>query len=142
MVITSYAAPWMNPLPTPYTVHYWKYNGDPNVKDEIGNVQGTFEDMAPLDVQGWDSNTKEAPGDVTSEEFDIILRTATDFWPSIADRMGLPIPDNGMTPPGTMFDDDGKLSVGVFEVVGHIMEGEGFHRWKLTNMTLLKRLSG
>lgn len=143
MVETSFDAPWIPPLPTPYIAIYWKFNGARSFGvDEIGNINGTFEDPVNLPVQGWDSETHEATGDVTSEDFDIMLRTATDFWPGIRDRIGLPIPDNGMSAPGTMFEPDGSLSVGVFEVIGHVMEGEGFHRWKLSNLTKLKRLSG
>lgn len=143
MVETSYERPWQNTLPTPYGVPFWKYNPSPAFgQDELGNNSGTFDDVVLQPVQGWDSHTTEAPGDVTSERFDVMLRAPTDFWPKINDRIGLPIPDNDMVLPGTMFNPDGSVSIGVFEVVGHIMEGDAFHRWRLTNLILLKRLSG
>lgn len=139
----EYQSPWTPPWPTPYQIPWWQFSGDPSVDDELGNTLANWNPLVQTNVQGWDLLTSEELGEhAAQEKFEVFLMVQPDFWPAIRDRFGLPIPDNGMIMPTSMFATDGSVALGIFEVVGHDIENYGFHRWHPANIILLKRVEG
>lgn len=136
--------PWHAPIPTPFTIPYFSYNGVPNTVDpETGNTIKTWANSVLIAVQGWDILTSETLGEHTAEErYEGFLMTPPEFWPTIEDRFGLPIPSNQMIAPTTMFAPDGSPNDGIFEVIGHDIEDMGFTNWHPGNINLLKRVEG
>lgn len=139
MVIT----PWQAPFPTPFSIPWFAYTGSDTVTDELGNAVKTWAAPVLKDVHGWDILTSEKLGShATEERFEAFLETQVDFWPGIQDRIGLPLPTNGNTMPTDMFDPDGSLAEGIFDVVGHDIENASFTQWTPGNIILLKRAEG
>lgn len=139
MVIT----PWQAPFPAPFPIPWFEYTGTTETLDELGNAVRTWADPVIKNVHGWDILTSEKLGEhLTEERFEAFLETQQDFWPGIMDRIGLPLPTNGSVAPVAMFNPDGTLSEGVFDVVGHDIEDSSFTQWTPGNIVLLKRAEG
>jgi len=136
--------PWQAPFPAPFTIPWYEYTGNGTVKDELGNFIKTWAEPVLKDVHGWDILTSEKlSGDhLTEERFEAFLETQVDFWPGILDRVGLPLPTNGNTMPTDMFNANGSLAEGIFDVVGHDIENASFTQWTPGNIILLKRAEG
>lgn len=131
---------WQAQFPTPYPIPYFKWSGDPSVVDpRTGNQLETWSNPVTQWVQGWDMLTSETlTAFEVEQKFSVYLMVSPDFWPGIRDRFGLPIPDNSMTLPTTMFQSNGAIQPGVFEVVGHDIEVFGMSGWRPGNIILLK----
>lgn len=135
--------PWQAPFPTPFTIPWFEYTGTADVTDELGNAVKTWAEPVMQDVHGWDILTSEKLGEhVTEERFEAFLETQVDFWPGIMDRVGLPLPTNGMATPTAMLNADGTLAEGIFDVVGHDIENASFTQWTPGNIILIKRAEG
>lgn len=130
-------------FPTPYPVPWFAYQGNASDTSELGNVLPSWADSVLKSVQGWDLlSAEELAEHVTEEKFEAFLLCPPDFWPAIQDRVGLPLPSNGMTAPTTMFNPDGSLAEGIFDVVGHDIEDSNFMAWRPGNVIQLKRAEG
>lgn len=136
--------PWQAPIPTPYQIPYYSYDGSPNTTDpETGNTVRTWAPAKMVSVQQWDILSSEELGEhAQAEHYEGFLMTPPEFWPAINDRFGLPIPSNQMVAPTTMFDANGAVNPGIFEVVGHDIEDSNSAAWRPGNITLIKRVEG
>lgn len=121
---------------------YFKW--DPTgTKDELGNTKPKWLDAQMIPVQGWDMITSEQLAEHEAEQkFDAYLMLPVDVWMGIQDRVGLPLPINGMVAPATMFDNQSHENKGIFEVVGNDIESFGPQRWTPGNVVLLKLVEG
>jgi hypothetical protein len=134
-------SPWQAPFPAPYLMPYFKFEA--NGKDELGNPKPEWLPAQMIPVQGWDMLTSEKLAEHEAEEdFDAFLLTPVDTWLGIQDRVGLPLPENGMVTPATILDTAGNLNKGIFDVVGHDVEAYGPQMWTPGNVTLLKLVEG
>lgn len=135
-------APYYNPLLAPFKIPYYAWNSSGTL-DELGNKIPAWNPGVLVDVQGWDILSSEVLGEhVAGEKFEVFLQVPPDFWPQVQDRFGLAIPSNGMVAPATMFDSNGRVNKGIFEVTGHDIETNGFHGWRPGNIILLKLVEG
>lgn len=135
-------APWQPPLPAPYLLPYFKF--DATAKDELGNDVPKWLASQLIAAQGWDMITSEKLAEAEAEEdFDAFLLTPVDIWLQLQDRVALPLPENGMIAPTTLFAQDGVTpNKGIFVVVGHDIESYGPQMWTPGNVTLLKLVEG
>jgi hypothetical protein len=136
------AVPWSAWFPTPYQVPYFAWTGTPSVVDpQTGNMLETWAAPVLQWVQGWDIITSEIlPAMAAEQKFSMYLMVPPNVWPNIRDRFGFPIPTNQMVTPATMFATSGAPATGIFEVIGHDIEGNGFTTWQPGNIVLLKDL--
>ena len=129
-------------FPTPYSIPYYAWTGSPsNVNPETGNQYQTWADPVMVDVQGWDIyDSAKLPHAQREIKIDMYLMVPPTFWPGINDRFGIPLAQNGLVAPMTMFSEDGDINVGIFEVTGHDIETFGFANWAPGNVILLAEL--
>jgi hypothetical protein len=133
--------PWSPAFPTPFSLPWYKFHAV--AKDELGNDVPKWDDAQWIPVQGWDMMTSEKLAEHEAEEdFDAFVLTPAEFWLGIQDRVGLPLPENGMSAPATVLDVNGNLNKGIFEVIGHDIESYGPQLWTPGNVSLLKVVEG
>ena len=132
--------PWQALPPAPFAIPYFAWTGSPDVRDPLtGNTIESWATAVQKHVQGWDMLTSEhLPAMEVEQKFEVFLCVPPHFMPNIRDRFGLPLPSNHMSAPVSMFDETGRVSPGVFEVVGHDMENFSFMLWNPGNIILLK----
>ncbi|MGO8767970.1 hypothetical protein [Mycobacterium sp.] len=133
---------WQAPIPTPYQVPHWVWAGSPdNIDTKTGNHVEIWNSPVLQPVQGWDIlDSVVLPAMQREEKYSMFLMVPPDFWPNIRDRFGFPIPSNESTFPTTMFQPSGRVSPGVFEVVGFDLESNGMTGFRPGNIVLLRDL--
>ena len=109
-------------FPTPYTVDHYPWSSDET--DELGNaVDGWTDDPTPVPVYSFSVGTTETLAEsAAGETYDATVCAPPAWIPGIRDRVGLPD--------------------GVYEVVAHRLQCNGFHGWQPGNVILLRKAVG